>query len=413
MPAVRGTFCAPFAAMRLPKLLPFWSILILIAAGCAKTAKPSKGGEDAGAGNSVTSTAEEVEAAIKEVWELSISEDSKFLNALFNSTKSLSASELGINKEAFSRAKIVLETVFLESLTEAELKEADEYNKPRRKPRAQRVLAQSKLELLKNGPCAAAKNHNGDASVSAFATGARICYSVQNLMRYPKSSLRLEVIALLVHELAHINGFQEDDAILAQKAIVARASMYFSPQYSAFYFERLYRSFFEAQEKFSRFLLFFEGENDASGLVLLYEHFEDVYRYTGDVRRPNLTTVIEKLVARDYLAALATLTYNDPLFEEFRTELGKLRFHIKLQALRRRTEMRKGNLNLDSVSLAKELNGYQDRVFRAEAALNRFFEAKHPDLFSAIRKERRYDRIDMEERLQADDDTAEAPTVTE
>lgn len=69
------------------------------------------------------------------------------------------------------------------------------------------------------GSCLADGSRHTDASVSAHQHGADVCLSLENLMRIPRESLLKEVLCLLIHESAHLEGYREADALRLQKKI--------------------------------------------------------------------------------------------------------------------------------------------------------------------------------------------------
>lgn len=70
-------------------------------------------------------------------------------------------------------------------------------------------LKQSRLQLRLNRPCVAGKIHHKDASVTGLNIGADICFDANKLSRISPASLDQEVFALLAHEMAHLNGYNE------------------------------------------------------------------------------------------------------------------------------------------------------------------------------------------------------------
>lgn len=81
------------------------------------------------------------------------------------------------------------------------------------------ILDQSEIKRIQ-GDCGTAKDDHAHASVSRFEIGAEICLSINHLRRLPPSSLLREVLGLLFHEAAHLNGFAEKEAHLLQSAFV-------------------------------------------------------------------------------------------------------------------------------------------------------------------------------------------------
>ncbi len=76
------------------------------------------------------------------------------------------------------------------------------------------------------GPCAAEGHRHSDASVSSHRIGADVCLSIENLRKIPKESLFKEMIGLLIHEIAHLEGFKETEALKLHKYINHQLTKY-------------------------------------------------------------------------------------------------------------------------------------------------------------------------------------------
>lgn len=82
-------------------------------------------------------------------------------------------------------------------------------------------LASKKIEFLEKGFCRPTGDHKGTwASVSKLQLDGEVCISVEALQRSASASLRHDVVALLSHEIAHLYGYQEDDAVFLQKYLL-------------------------------------------------------------------------------------------------------------------------------------------------------------------------------------------------
>lgn len=71
-----------------------------------------------------------------------------------------------------------------------------------------------------NTPCAAPEKTNASASVTKLALDASVCFSISELSRIPPESILKHVTSMWAHELAHINGLQEPEAIYAEKMVL-------------------------------------------------------------------------------------------------------------------------------------------------------------------------------------------------
>lgn len=60
----------------------------------------------------------------------------------------------------------------------------------------------------------------------AVVTGTKICVNIKSLRRLPPESLELEVTALMVHELAHVYGFSEEQANALQALVKANPRIF-------------------------------------------------------------------------------------------------------------------------------------------------------------------------------------------
>jgi hypothetical protein len=78
------------------------------------------------------------------------------------------------------------------------------------------------FHLEKNGPChdPLALERETDASVMGSSDKADICLSIPRLTHYPATGLQAEIGALIIHELTHVAGFGENDAIVAQEYVL-------------------------------------------------------------------------------------------------------------------------------------------------------------------------------------------------
>lgn len=81
-------------------------------------------------------------------------------------------------------------------------------------------LKLSAVELKEDGPCPASDKSNAAASVSEFRIGARLCFSIPVLVKTTPTALKAQISALLVHEMAHLLGYDEQIAQGVQEAVL-------------------------------------------------------------------------------------------------------------------------------------------------------------------------------------------------
>lgn len=79
------------------------------------------------------------------------------------------------------------------------------------------ILQVPNLILKTEGNCLAKDNHTPDATVSSYSVNTNLCFSIRLLQNIPPSELKMQVIALIVHELLHMLGYEEDVAKLIQR----------------------------------------------------------------------------------------------------------------------------------------------------------------------------------------------------
>ncbi len=84
-------------------------------------------------------------------------------------------------------------------------------------------IEKSPYDLKESGPCLESQlnskhaGHSKDASTKMNEKGASICFSLEGLKRLPIQAVPFQIVALAIHEHAHHYGFDEADAVIAQK----------------------------------------------------------------------------------------------------------------------------------------------------------------------------------------------------
>lgn len=66
------------------------------------------------------------------------------------------------------------------------------------------------LEFMESSSCPAPYSSSADASVSEFTLNAKMCFSLKTLQRIPIDSLQQHVTGLLMHELTHMTGIENE-----------------------------------------------------------------------------------------------------------------------------------------------------------------------------------------------------------
>jgi hypothetical protein len=80
-----------------------------------------------------------------------------------------------------------------------------------------KYLKDKHLKLLEKDRCEGPDDHKYMASVTKLDRGGEICVSLGALENSPTGSLKFDLLALMVHEIAHLNGYREDDARRIQR----------------------------------------------------------------------------------------------------------------------------------------------------------------------------------------------------
>ncbi len=86
-------------------------------------------------------------------------------------------------------------------------------------------LGSKKLRMPDQELCAGPQEKHFLASVSSLNRDGQICVSVFGLMRLPSGAVRTDILALIAHELAHLNGYGEEDALILQKFFLKESKL--------------------------------------------------------------------------------------------------------------------------------------------------------------------------------------------
>lgn len=75
------------------------------------------------------------------------------------------------------------------------------------------AIGQKKPQFLKSGNCRLGPGETStDASVSSYTLDGEVCFSIGNLRRIPPNDLLRHLLALVLHEAAHLGGADEAEA---------------------------------------------------------------------------------------------------------------------------------------------------------------------------------------------------------
>lgn len=81
------------------------------------------------------------------------------------------------------------------------------------------AFTKNKIVRLEKGDCPQSiPGKHADASVSSLNLNATICFSIGNLTRLTPDVLLQKILALVIHEAAHLGGAQENEAVAWQDA---------------------------------------------------------------------------------------------------------------------------------------------------------------------------------------------------
>jgi hypothetical protein len=197
------------------------ALLCALLASTLLNCSPSKnggGGLDGGGGDFVFQSREDVVKTIDKVWELLTSEgdDNPMKTAL---------NELSLRSNNFSNAEKDLLTpeeqhakVMLWKMLDGPKKFEFGYLTT---ALSVEYLKNTKIVLMDKGYCNGPGDRKHPAAVTHLDRTGKICISVFSLMRQPSAGLLYDLIALLTHEIAHLNGYEENDARELQKFMIA------------------------------------------------------------------------------------------------------------------------------------------------------------------------------------------------
>lgn len=181
-------------------------------AACGKKRNNGGGTLDGGGGDPVLATREQVVKAVNDSWSLLtkttpanplISAEYVLADLLWPITGKLDTNDPEI-REA-QKAHAMLAKIF-------SLPPDRRIGFPRPKFPNIEQLGKKRLQMLEKGLCSGSAHKATTASVTKLSMEGEICVSIDGLQRLATASLSHAVLALLVHEIAHLVGYDEDDA---------------------------------------------------------------------------------------------------------------------------------------------------------------------------------------------------------
>ncbi len=190
----------------------FCSVIgLLFSAGCQPKRSKGGGGVDGGGGGEfVYQSKEDVVKAVDEVWaQITVRNFDNPIGYAWNSL--LQKSKISDLTREEARAFFILDRIFSNgppSWKKENMIKDTEY------------IWKRPPHLEMDGLCSGPHDKKYLASVTKLDRSGEICISVHGLMRTPAGSLHHDLIGLFIHEAAHLNGFDEQDAQLIQKYIL-------------------------------------------------------------------------------------------------------------------------------------------------------------------------------------------------
>ncbi len=197
-----------------------FSVAIL---ACSKGRDNRGGGvvDGGGGGDFVFSSQEEVNSAVDKAWQMFT--DDGLTNIMLKALTVFTVKELEqtVLKDgsALTEKETQVQKILMKALNLPRPKRAGDeslFVNPN-EPLDIQYLKQKKLNLPANELCSGPHDHKYLASVSKLNREGEVCISIHGLMRHPTGSLKTDVLALIAHEIAHLNGFGENEARLVQK----------------------------------------------------------------------------------------------------------------------------------------------------------------------------------------------------
>lgn len=188
------------------------ALSLTVVLSCSKTPSKSltpQGGQDVGGGDTLGSSEEEVRFAVQSavvlIQDIYGQEND---NPLRKIVRDLIGTDLeGIAQKVF----------FMSGWEAHDQVNTEEFQTP--EDFHNQKFKKGNLVWKEKGSCLADGSRHTDAAVSAHQQGADVCLSLENLMKIPRESLLKEVLCLLIHESAHLEGYREADALRLQKKI--------------------------------------------------------------------------------------------------------------------------------------------------------------------------------------------------
>lgn len=88
-----------------------------------------------------------------------------------------------------------------------------------------RYLKPKKLNFKEDGLCTGPAHDPAMASVTKLSRDGEVCVSIWGILQQPAASLKADIMGLLIHEIAHLNGYQEEAARKIQDYFLKTADL--------------------------------------------------------------------------------------------------------------------------------------------------------------------------------------------
>ncbi len=258
------------------QILVRFLILVLsltVVLSCSKTPSKSltpQGGQDVGGGDTLGSSEEEVRFAVQSAI-VAIQDIYGYENIKLNPLRQIIQSLKNTDLEPVAK-KIFFPVGWLEhdNIVRQEFSSIEEYFNQKFK--------KGRIVWKQSGACSAENSRHTDASVSAHQNGADVCISIENLKSIPRESIFKEVIGLLIHESAHLEGFKEKEAVKIQKKISEELSRYKTYYSLGFEQEKIKNNLKNALDNVNQMKELFE--KDANHPILVTHAYEALISLT-------------------------------------------------------------------------------------------------------------------------------------
>lgn len=209
------------------KLLIQGLLAILILSSCAKKSRNNGGGTlDGGGGDFIFATREEVIKTVEGAWEIltRLGPDNPFVIA-FNyvavDSYMKEPFEIGHDPNSPEGQQETAVRQIVTKILRPPSEKPNVYTSAAKDPKFVdlpniKILRTKKISFKEKGPCRAPGHKATAASVSKLNFDGELCVSIEYLQKSASTSMKYDVVTLLAHEIAHMHGYGEDDAMNLQ-----------------------------------------------------------------------------------------------------------------------------------------------------------------------------------------------------